>query len=67
MRKTDAFFKKNINFLKYFPFLPLSLFLLSNNTAYYIKENVPIDVTEYKTPETETNRYKAEFKYNNDL
>ena len=31
---------------------------------YYIKENVPIDVTEYKTPETETNRYKAEFKYN---
>lgn len=32
---------------------------------YYIKENVPIDVTEYKTPETETNRYKAEFKYNN--
>ena len=32
---------------------------------YYIKENVPIEVTEYKTPETETNRYKAEFKYNN--
>lgn len=32
---------------------------------YYIKENVLIDVTEYKTPETETNRYKAEFKYNN--
>lgn len=32
---------------------------------YYIKENVPIEVTAYKTPETETNRYKAEFKYNN--
>lgn len=32
---------------------------------YYIKESVPIEVTEYKTPETETNRYKAEFKYNN--
>ena len=32
---------------------------------YYIKENIPIEVTEYKTPETETNRYKAEFKYNN--
>ena len=32
---------------------------------YYIKENVPIEVTEYKTTETETNRYKAEFKYNN--
>ena len=32
---------------------------------YYIKENVPIEVTEYKTPKTETNRYKAEFKYNN--
>ena len=32
---------------------------------YYIKENVPIEVTEYKTPETDTNRYKAEFKYNN--
>ena len=31
---------------------------------YYIKENVPIDVTEYKSPETEPNRYKAEFKYN---
>ena len=29
------------------------------------EENVPIEVTEYKTPETETNRYKAEFKYNN--
>ena len=32
---------------------------------YFIKENIPIEVTEYKTPETETNRYKAEFKYNN--
>ena len=32
---------------------------------YYIKVDVPIEVTEYKTPETETNRYKAEFKYNN--
>ncbi|MBT9741932.1 DUF4367 domain-containing protein [Dorea formicigenerans] len=32
---------------------------------YYIKENVSIEVTAYKTPETETNRYKAEFKYNN--
>lgn len=29
------------------------------------EENVPIEVTEYKTPETEMNRYKAEFKYNN--
>ena len=29
------------------------------------EENVSIEVTEYKTPETETNRYKAEFKYNN--
>ena len=28
------------------------------------EENVSIEVTEYKTPETETNRYKAEFKYN---
>ena len=32
---------------------------------YFVKENIPIEVTEYKTPETETNRYKAEFKYNN--
>lgn len=29
------------------------------------EENVPIEVTEYKTPETEMSRYKAEFKYNN--
>ena len=29
------------------------------------EENVPIEVTEYKKPETEMNRYKAEFKYNN--
>ena len=32
---------------------------------YFIKENIPIEVTEYKTPEMKTNRYKAEFKYNN--
>lgn len=29
------------------------------------EEDVPIEVTEYKTPETEMSRYKAEFKYNN--
>ena len=33
---------------------------------YYINtKNVPIEVTEYKTPKTETERYKAEFKYKN--
>lgn len=32
---------------------------------YFIKDNIPIEVTEYKTPEMKTNRYKAEFKYNN--
>ena len=32
---------------------------------YFTKENIPIEVTEYKTPEMKTNRYKAEFKYNN--
>lgn len=36
-------------------------------TDYYYKQEkkIQIEVTEYKTPETGTNRYKAEFKYKN--
>lgn len=36
-------------------------------TAHYYKQEkkIQIEVTEYKTPETGTNRYKAEFKYKN--
>ena len=36
-------------------------------TDHYYKqeEKIQIEVTEYKTPETGTNRYKAEFKYKN--
>lgn len=32
---------------------------------YKQEKKVQIEVTEYETPETETNRYKAEFKYKN--
>ena len=32
---------------------------------YKKKKKIQIEVTEYKTPETGTNRYKAEFKYKN--
>ena len=36
-------------------------------TDHYYKQEkkIQIEVTEYKTPETGTNRYKAEFKYKN--
>ena len=32
---------------------------------YKQEKKIQIEVTEYKTPETGTNRYKAEFKYKN--
>lgn len=35
------------------------------NHYYKQEKKIQIEVTEYKTPETGTNRYKAEFKYKN--